>query len=183
MADFDYSTSTSSSKRQSRLGRVPDPPAAIAGRQVVPRPPRPVVPQERVPLKPSQALCGLYVQYLEEHPESDMTPDKFKNYQLGIPALSGFNSQASAGGIDVEPSILTQKKKNRMHGLYVWKNVMLDPSEPCIFFNKNLQILYLCKAVVMSLVCQMPGNLREEWNQKAILLQQNIATFFSSVND
>jgi len=59
----------------------------------------------------------------------------------------------------------------------------LDPSEPCIFFDKNLQILYLCKAVVISLACQMPRNLRDEWNQKAILFQQNIATYFSSIED
>jgi len=60
---------------------------------------------------------------------------------------------------------------------------MLDPSEPCIFFNKNLQVLYLRKAVVMSLACQMPRNLREFWNQVAISLQENIATFFSSVTN
>jgi len=60
-ADVGYSTSATSSskKRQSRHGRVPDPLSARADRQVVPRPPRPVVPQERVPLMPSQALCGL----------------------------------------------------------------------------------------------------------------------------
>ena len=106
-ADFGNSTSAStSSKRQSRHSRVPDPPAASADRQVVPRPPRPVVPQERVPLRPSQALCGgLYVQHLEEHPDSCMTPGEFKNYQLGIAALRWFNSQSSAGGFDVEPSI------------------------------------------------------------------------------
>ena len=136
-----------------------------------------------MPLRPSRALCGLYVKHVEDHPDSLMTPGEFKNYQLGAAALSGLNSQASVGGFDVEPSIPPQKKKNKMHGLYVWKNVTLDPSEPCIFFHKNLQILYLRKAVVMSLACQMPGNLREEWNQKAMLLQQNIATFLSSVND
>ena len=132
-ADFGYSTSASSSKRQSQHSRVPDPPAASADRQVVPRPPRPVVPQERVPLRPSRALCGLYVKHLEDNPDSLMTPGEFKNYQLGVAAFSEFNSQASAGGFDVEPSIPPQKKKNKMHGLYVWKNVTLDPSEPCIF--------------------------------------------------
>jgi len=35
----------------------------------------------------------------------------------------------------------------------------------------------------MSLPGQMPHNLREEWTQKAALLQENIATYFSSVVD
>jgi len=92
----------------------------------------------------SQALCGLYVKYLEKHPDNqDMTPDWFKDLQLGIAALSGFNSEASAGGINVGPSKPPRKKKNRMHWLFVWKNVELDPSEPCIFFNKNSLVLFI----------------------------------------
>ena len=72
------------------------------------------------------------------------------------------------------------KKKNRRHGLFVWKNNLLDHREPCIFFNKNLQVLYLLKAVVMSLSGQMPRNLHEERSQKAVLLQENIAPYFAS---
>jgi len=127
-ADVGYSASaytSSSSKRLSRRSavRVPDPPPAG-----VPDPPvaqqvvsHPAPPQEAVPLMPSKALCGLYAKCLEKQKgNDDMTPERFKDLQLGIAALRGFSQDTSAlRGIDEEPSKPPHKKKNRIHGVSI----------------------------------------------------------------
>jgi len=96
-----------------------------------------------------------------------MTPGEFKNYQLGIIALRGFNSQSSAGGFDVEPSIPPQKKKKKMHRLYVWRNVMLDPSEPCrlCICAKQWSCQWLTKCHVIS----AKSGIRKQYSCKRIL--------------
>jgi len=58
-----------------------------------------------------------------------MTHDRFKDLQLGI----------AVDGIDEEPSKTPQKKKNRMHGLFVWKNLSL------ILVNPAYSLIRTCR--------------------------------------
>jgi len=81
------------------------------------------------------SLSEKYTNYLKNNPGCTLSPEEFGN--LGTAVSVSFNEPVRV------PIKYTNRKKYKMQGVYVWKNVILPHNEPRIFFNKQIRQIYM----------------------------------------